>query len=86
MTNASNKHSLLMWMLEKKTFKTSDIIQWGLDSFSNRASRTAREYAQLGLIRRLTKFEKECRGIKNKEGIYIIDEKAIKDYLQPKLF
>ena len=75
-----------MWMLEKKTFKTSDIIQWGLDSFSNRASRTAREYAQLGLIRRLTKFEKECRNIDSKEGVYIIDEGKIRKHLQPELF
>lgn len=86
MTNASNKHSLLMWMLEKKTFKTSDILRFGIENFSNRAGRTAREYAEQGLIRRLSKFELEVKGIKGKEGVYIIDEGKIREHLQPRLF
>ena len=81
-----NKTKLLLWMLEKKTFKTSDILKFGIENFSNRAGRDARDYAELGLIRRLTNFELEVRGIKGKEGIYIINEKAVKEHLQPSLF
>ena len=82
----TKQRQLLLWMLQEKTFKTSDILRFGIENFSNRASRTARDFAEQGLISRLTKFEKECRGIETKEGVYEIDEKAIRDYLQPKLF
>jgi len=75
-------------MLSKKVFRTSDIVRFGLENYDIRATRNARIYAEkpLKLIRRLSKFEKECRNISCKEGVYIIDEKAIKDYLQPSLF
>lgn len=82
----TNRTNLLFWMQRKKVFKTSDIIRYGSENYSNRASRDARDFAEQGLIRRLSKFELDVRGITSKEGVYVINEKAIKNYIQPKLF
>lgn len=84
----AKRTELLRWMLRKKVFKTSDIIYWGCENFSNRADRNARDFAEkpLELIRRLSKFELKCKGIESKEGYYIADEEKIREYLQPKLF
>ena len=82
----NKRTELLHWMLAVKVFKTSDVLAWGCTCFSNRADRNARDFAEKGLIRRLSDFEKEVRGYNSKEGYYEINEKKIKDYLQPKMF
>ena len=82
----NKRTELLHWMLAVKVFKTSDVLAWGCTNFSNRADRNARDFAVKGLIRRLSDFEKEVRGYNSKEGYYEINEKKIKDYLQPRMF
>ena len=88
----NKRTELLHWMLVVKVFKTSDVLAWGCTNFSNRACRNSRDFAEKGegrdkgLIHRLSDFEKGVRGYNSKEGYYEINEKKIKDYLQPKLF
>lgn len=71
------KQRLLVWANQKKTFKTSDVIRWGIEHYSNVADRTARKLRADGLFRRLD-FN-EALYYHTKEDIYAITEKGIKE-------
>ena len=82
----SKKVELLEWMKEQRIFKTHQVIEFGYRNFSNRADRDKRVFAEQGLIRKLSNWEKRQRGIESKEAVYETNEKAIKKYIQPSLF
>lgn len=58
MAKKPNKHKLLEWILSKNWVSTSDVIQWGVKNYSNRALRDAQQMASEGLFRRMTDQEK----------------------------
>ena len=82
----AKQRALLLWMREKKTFATHDVLRYGVDFFYDRADRQKRIFLEQGLIRKLSDFEKECRELTCKDACYEINKKAIENYLQPKLF
>lgn len=69
---SSKKDLLLGWMKTVSIFKTSDVIEWGRANFYNRASRTARDLASDGYIRRLTDAEQYTVFGKIGEKVWII--------------
>lgn len=71
----SSKERLWAWMLEQKYIKTSMIIKWGVENFSNRADRNARQLAEEhpGIIRRLTDQEKERLFGPIQEDVYFVE-------------
>ena len=54
----NKKHLLLAWIRERRWARTSDVIQWGCENYSNRSDRDARDLCRLGFIRRATEEEK----------------------------
>jgi len=82
----TKQRELLLWMRNIKIFASHKVLRWGVDNFYNRAGRTKRNFLEQGLIRRLSDFEKECKDLNCKDACYEANEKAIIDYLQPKLF
>ena len=77
---------LLKWVQRKKTISTHEFIKWGVDNYYNRAERTKRDFVEQGLIRQLSPFEKDCRNITCKDAVYVVNEKAVEEYLIPRLF
>ena len=55
--------------------KTSEIIKWGSNEYSNRADRNARELRSEGFLRRLSREEAILNGFNTSEGIYKITDK-----------
>jgi hypothetical protein len=54
------KQALYDWMVaQHRPIKTSEVIRWGSDHFSNRADRNARQLANDGKIERLSDTEKQ---------------------------
>jgi hypothetical protein len=68
----SKKEQLLDWIREKKVVKTSDVIQWGVFNYCNRAMRNAQQLAQDGLIERLDKHDKYTMFGNIKEDVWRI--------------
>lgn len=67
------KEQLYLFIREKVYCRTSDVIRWGSDNFSNRADRDARLLAAEGKIRRMTPEEKVFRGFgKSKEDVWTL--------------
>jgi hypothetical protein len=64
------KEQLFLHIKEKRWCRTSDVIKWGIENFSNRADRDARLLAQEGRIVRLTEDEERFYGFKGKEGVW----------------
>ena len=54
------KTRLYLWLRERKWAKTSEILRWGTDNYSNRADRNCRLLAQEGKIKRMDKQKKIC--------------------------
>ena len=77
---------LARWFKEKETFSTHEVLKWGCDFYFNSADRVKRKFAENGLIRKLSDFEKEHRGYTCKDAVYIVNHKEMANYLQPKLF
>ena len=71
----TKKEQLFLYIKEKVWAKTSDVIRWGSENFSNRADRDARALAEEGRIRRLTEDEERFYGFKGKEGVWCVNEK-----------
>lgn len=71
-SHLSKRDRLKMWLKDKGYIPTSAIVAWGVDNYyPDRAARTAREFHEEGLLRRLTEQEKAFRGFGNsKEGVY----------------
>ncbi len=57
----TKKEALLGYIKTKEFIKTSDIIRWGCNNMCNSSTRYAREFAEKGVIERLTKDEKIFR-------------------------
>jgi 5'(3')-deoxyribonucleotidase len=70
----NDKDRLYEWIKKyfKRYIKTSDIIKWGAEHYSNRADRNARDLRKEGKLRRLTKAEMILSGFDTTEGIYEI--------------
>ena len=67
----SVKSKLVDFMKAKQYIRTSEVIRWGYEHYSNTAERTARKLAQKGLIRRLNDLEKFQRfGYNLKEDVW----------------
>jgi hypothetical protein len=66
----SKKEQLLSYIRALRYVKTSEVINWGSDHYSNRADRDARQLAQEGKIRRLSKEERMLRFGNIKEFVY----------------
>jgi len=67
----TSKEKLLDWMRQKKEARTSDIIKWGVDNYSNRADRNARQLASEGYLRRMDDSEKRFRFHDCKEDVWV---------------
>ena len=72
---------LLSWMIEKGTFTSHQVIQWGSKFFYNSANRTKRHFVEDGYLHSLTDHEKIASGYSTKEGVYRITQKAIDENL-----
>ena len=66
----SKKSQLLEWIKQKHYVKTSEILLWGTQNYSNRASRNARQLTQDGNIRRLSHQEIILHFGKISEAVY----------------
>lgn len=54
----SAKDKLLDWIRSRNWAKTSDVIRWGAEHYSNRALRNAQQLAHDGFIKRMDDEEK----------------------------
>lgn len=71
--NAIDRLKLFLKNQPKKYIKTSTIIKWGVDyGYSNRACRNARQLANEGFLRRISREEAILSNFNTKEGIYEI--------------
>ena len=68
----SKRQMLLDWFRKskKKYIRTSDVIKWGIENYSNRSERDARSLREEGHIVRLSKEEKLAARLKTKEDLY----------------
>ena len=53
----SDRERLYEWIKSRNWSRTSDVIKWGADNYSNRALRNAQDLCAKGLIRRMSKEE-----------------------------
>lgn len=65
-----DKERLWHFLKQRKFVRTSEIIRWGSNNGSNRADRNARDFAERGLMRRLTEDEVERLYGRIGEGVY----------------
>lgn len=68
----SAKDKLYDWMKSRQWTRTSEVIKWGSQNFSNRAERDARILAQDGKIRRMSDDEKKRIIGFSKEDVWVI--------------
>ena len=66
----TDKELLLDFIKQKHWVKTSDVIKFGVENYSNRADRNARQLAKEGKIKRMSEEERKFRFGNIKEGIY----------------
>ena len=59
MFKTSDKQRLMEWLSKKRYVKSSEIIKWGAENYSNRAMRNAQNLRETGQLRRLSKRETE---------------------------
>lgn len=71
-SHLTKKEQLYLFIKGKEFVRTSEVIRWGTENFSNRAERDARQLAQDGLIVRMDDSEKRFRGFNTKEDIWKI--------------
>lgn len=72
----SKKDDLLIWASKQERFRTSAVIEWGIVNYCNNAQRHARKLREEGLLRRLSKWEKQFNGYDTKEDIYTITQEG----------
>jgi hypothetical protein len=82
----NKKLELLKWMKRKEVFATHEVVEWGMRNYYLRADRTKRDFQEQGLIRKLGRLEKECKGYTCKDDVYKAKGEEILEYLQPSLF
>lgn len=68
----SKKEQVYLFVKEKGYARTSDVIRFGSEIFSNRAHRDLQQLAQDGRITWLSDDEKVFRGFKGKEKVWQI--------------
>lgn len=66
----SDKDALWEFLKTRKYVKTSEIIRWGVNNYSNRSDRNARIFARELRLRRLTKDEVSRLFGRIGEGVY----------------
>ena len=66
----SDKDALWEFLKTRKYVKTSEIIRWGVNNYSNRSDRNARIVAREGRLRRLTDEEVMSHFGVLGEGVY----------------
>lgn len=66
----TKKEQVFLFIKEKGFAKTSDVIRFGLQIFSNRAARDMFQLAADGRIEHLTKEEKVFRRFNGKEHVW----------------
>jgi len=66
----SKKESLKDWLRGKLYVRTSDIIRWGSEHYCNGSDRIARQLAEEGFMKRLSKQEKKNACFNTAEGVY----------------
>ncbi len=74
------KQKLLYYLYKiygRNTFKTSDVIRLGVNHFSNRADRNARQLREEGFLERAEQWEDKY--YPSKEKSYRLTEKGIKE-------
>lgn len=49
----TKKEMLMDEIRARKIMRTSEVIRWGMDHFSNRADRDMRQLAENGIVRRM---------------------------------
>jgi hypothetical protein len=54
----TKKEKLKDFILSRNWTRTSDVIKWGTENYSNRADRDARDLCAAGLIKRMAEEEK----------------------------
>lgn len=71
----SAKDRLLAYFKQEKVLKSSDVIRWGCrEGYSNRSARNARQLANEGKIRRLTKKETTERFGRIAEAVWVYEK------------
>ena len=70
----SAKEKLWDWILSQRYVKTSDVIRWGTENFSNRALRNAQALAQEypDKIKRMDDVDKVMRFGNIKEDVWVV--------------
>ena len=68
----TDKERLWDWLKNQPYAKTSDILRWGADNYSNRAERNARELFKEGKLKRMPAEQKILYFGKIKEEVWII--------------
>lgn len=58
------------WVLSRNYTKSSEVLQWGIDNYHNRALRDVQKICEQGKIRRLTNKEKIMVFGKIREGVW----------------
>lgn len=65
-----DKERLWHFLKQRKFVRTSEILKWGAENYSNRADRNARIFARELRLRRLTKDEVSRLFGRIGEGVY----------------
>ena len=73
----NDKDRLKNWLSQRQYVRTSEIIRWGCENYSNRANRNKQEFVQMGLLKRLSHEEKDRLFGLLKEDVY-----EVMDYRQ----
>lgn len=67
----TKKEQLRDFILGRNWTRTSDVIRWGSENYSNRADRDARDLCSSGLIRRMDEDEKQRVFGNTKEDVWV---------------
>ena len=69
----TKKEELLKWLKERRRAKTSEVIRWGVDNYSNRSERNARQLAKEGKIKRMDEWHKIAIYGDTKEEAWVVN-------------
>ena len=72
----SDKDRLIEWLKKRRYVRTSEILKWGCENFSNRSGRNKQELCQEGFLRRLSEEEKYRLFGRSKESVYEVMDHA----------
>lgn len=72
----SSKDALLAEIRRVGVMKTSDVLRWGIENFSNRAERNMRQLAKEGKVQRLEREDKVARFGDIKQDVWELTQKG----------